>query len=348
MSQNTISSFSISNTLRQSLLQSQSSLAEVEKELTTNRYADVGLALGGQASESVSLQHENTYLTTLTATNNLAAARLNTTQSALTGIAASAQTFLKALVQASSGTATASALQTSAQASLSSLTSNLNSSYNGTYLFAGINTTVSPIADYYGTASPNQASINSAFSAAFGMTQSSASVSTIGGTAMQSFLDNQYSSLFQGANWSSNWSSASDTVVTNQISQTQTAATSVSANQDAFKQLASAYTMVANLGTQNLSTDAYKAVVSTATKLMSTAISGLTDVQASLGTVQSEITTSNNQMSLNQTYLTTQVENLESVDPASASIRLTNLQTQIETAYSLTSKLQQLSLVKYL
>jgi len=46
--------------------------------------------------------------------------------------------------------------------------------------------------------------------------------------------------------------------------------------------------------------------------------------------------------------LTTQISNLEDVNPYEASTQVTNLQTQIETAYSLTAQLQKLSLVNYL
>ncbi len=90
---------------------------------------------------------------------------------------------------------------------------------------------------------------------------------------MQSFLNNQFAPLFQGANWTSDWSSASNTTISSQISESQTVTTSVSANQSAFQDLAQAYTMVANLGTQNLSADALNAVVTTASDTWSKTVS---------------------------------------------------------------------------
>ncbi len=59
-------------------------------------------------------------------------------------------------------------------------------------------------------------------------------------------------------------------------------------------------------------------------------------------------TSANNQMSVQMNILTTQISNLESVDPYQASTQVTGLQTQIETAYSLTAQLQKLSLVNYI
>jgi flagellar hook-associated protein 3 FlgL len=127
-----------------------------------------------------------------------------------------------------------------------------------------------------------------------------------------------------------------------------TASTSVSANNPAFQQLAQAYTMVANLGTQNLSSSAYQAVSSTAQSLLTSAISNLTDLQANVGMVQSDVTNANNQMSVQSNILSTQISNLESVNTYEVSTRITDLQTQIETSYALTSQLAQLSLVKFL
>jgi hypothetical protein len=46
--------------------------------------------------------------------------------------------------------------------------------------------------------------------------------------------------------------------------------------------------------------------------------------------------------------LSTQISNLENVNTYEVSTQITDLQSQIETSYSLTSQLQQLSLVKYL
>jgi flagellar hook-associated protein 3 FlgL len=53
-------------------------------------------------------------------------------------------------------------------------------------------------------------------------------------------------------------------------------------------------------------------------------------------------------MKASSNALATSLSTLESVDPAEASVRLNELQTRMEASYSLTARLQQLSLVKYL
>jgi flagellar hook-associated protein 3 FlgL len=231
---------------------------------------------------------------------------------------------------------------------LERLISALNSGLNGDYIFAGTNTSNQPITDYYAASAPNKAAVDSAFAAAFGMPQGSPGVSGISGASMQSFLDTQFAPLFQGTSWTANWSSASSQPLTNRISESQTANTSVSANNPAFQQLAQAYSMIADLGTQTLNSSAYQAVTSTARSLLTSAISKLIDLQASAGLVQSDVSTASSQISVQMNILSTQIGKLESVDPYEITTRVTDLKTQIETSYSLTSQLQQLSLVKYL
>ena len=112
--------------------------------------------------------------------------------------------------------------------------------------------------------------------------------------------------------------------------------------------MAQAYTMLTEFTGDNMSADAKAAVVSTAATLMGTATSALTEVQAGVGVTQSAISTANTQISAQSTLLTSSASDLDSVDTVALASRISTLQTQLETSYSLTSRLQQLSLVNYL
>lgn len=342
-----VSTYSLSTPLLQSILTAQSNLVTAEQEVSTGTYADVGLQLGETTGQDFSLRAEESLMQTISDTNNVASMRLSSTQTILGNLQTTAQNFLNSLLS-TTGTTSASSLQNAAQNGLQTLTSELNTSVSGQYIFGGINTGTAPITDYYGASSANSQAVANAFSSTFGFSQSSASVSSITETQMQSFLSTQFPALFQGSNWTSDWSSASDTTISSQISESQSASTSVSANQSAFQDLAQAYTMVADLGTQNLSSGALSAVTTAATSLVQEAVTGLTNMQADLGNVQNDITTANGQMSVQMNTLTTQINNLENVDAYQASTQVTDLQTQIETAYSLTSQLSKLSLVNYI
>jgi flagellar hook-associated protein 3 FlgL len=344
-----ISTYSLTWGLQQSILTTQSNLAQAQQEVANGgTYADVGLALGAQVGQDIDLRDQEAQLQTFTSTNNIVATSLSTTQNVLSGLQTTAQDLLNNLVSGTNQNATGSSLQQQAQSALESLISGLNTTENGNYIFAGTNTAVAPITDYNASGSANQAAVNSAFSSFFGFSQSSSSVSSITASQMQSFLTSQFAPLFQGTSWSSDWSSASNTTTTSEISPSMTVSTSVSANDPTFQDLAQAFTMLSSLGTANLSSSALQTVETNAENLLNSGISGLTNMQANVGVTQSDITTANNQMSVELNVLSTQVGNLEGVNAYEATTEVTNLQTQLETAYSLTSQLSQLSLVKYL
>ena len=343
-----ISSSSITSALRQSILSAQSNLAQAQQEVSTGTFADVGLALGAQTGQDISLRNQESLLQTFTSTNNLTATNLGTTQNALTDFQTTAQNILKSLVGTTNENGVGASLQEQAQSALQDLISGLNTQEGGNFLFAGTNTAVAPITDFNAPGAANQAAVNSAFSSFFGFSQTDPNVANITASQMQSFLSTQFAPLFQDPDWKSDWSSASDTTTSSAISPSQTVATSVSANNPAFQDLAQAYTMLSSLGTQNLNSSALQTVMTDAENLMNTGLSGLTNLQAGVGTVQNDITSANNQMSVELNVLSTQIGNLENVNPFEASTEVTNLQTQIETSYELTSQLSQLSLVKFL
>lgn len=343
-----VSSQSLSYTLRQSIMQAQSALTTAQTEVSTGKYADLGLTLGAQTGVSLSLKNQVDQLTTMTSSNDFAITRLSTTSTALDSLISSAQGISQALVGASSAGGTTSSLSGSAQAALQGLISSLNSAAGGQYVFGGINTSASPIANYYASGSSSKSAVDGAFQSAFSMSQTSSSASSISGAAMTTFLNGSFDSLFSASGWQTNWSSASDETLQSTIAPSQSANTSVSANQTAFRQIAEAYTMLNEFTGSNFSADAQAAVVSKATSLVNTALASLTNIQAGIGTTQNQITAANSAMSAQTTVLNTHIGDLENVDPYMLSTQITQLQTQLQSSYELTSQLHQLSLVNYL
>jgi flagellar hook-associated protein 3 FlgL len=53
-------------------------------------------------------------------------------------------------------------------------------------------------------------------------------------------------------------------------------------------------------------------------------------------------------MSAQIDIINSQIDNLEQVDPFEAATRVTTLMTQLETAYSLTARVQRLTILNYL
>ncbi len=343
------STLSMSNALTSSILNMQTQLARAQKEMSTGNVADLGDSLGSSVGLDYSYGESNSLLTAILSTNNLVSSRLDLAQNSLSNISTDAGSLQSALVQAQNGEGSATTIVSEAQNALQSLTSSLNVSDGDAYVFGGINSAVAPVANYLSTPpSAAQQAVAAAFTSAFGMSQSSSGVSTITATQMQNFLSGPFANLFSSANWSSDWSQASSEGTQNQISPSLSINTSVTANDPALRQLAEGYTMLSDLGLQNLGQPAYNTVISAASSLISQGVSGLTQMQANVGTMQSEVSSANQTMSIQQNYFQTQIGSLENADQTQTAVQVNSLTTQIETAYQLTAKLQQLSLAQYL
>jgi flagellar hook-associated protein 3 FlgL len=344
-----VSSPSVTLASRQSVMQVQNELSQMQKELASGVDADVGLSLGARSSQYVDLQHHAATLQTIQDNNTLATTRLSSTTTVLDALRTTASSFQSALTTASSSGGLTTSLQTNASSALQSLTAALNTVVSGQYIFAGINTAVQPVTNYTTSpASANKTAVDNAFSTAFGFSQSSASAGTISASSMQSFLNGAFASMFSATGFSTSWSSASNTAISSEISDSQTADTSVSANANAFRELAQAYTMVTEFGGTNFSSGASQAVVSTALGLVNSALNDLNTIESGVGITQNAITSANTAMSAQSDVLKTQMDALVGVDAYDLPTQISNLQTQLQASYEVTSRLQSLSLVNYL
>jgi flagellar hook-associated protein 3 FlgL len=344
-----ISTNAISAATRSSLMKVQLELAEAQKEMTTGRHADVGKSLGYRTSQTISLRQEHARLNTMIETNTVVSTRLEVTQSTLQNMVDNAQEFVGQLLASRNDGADAAIIKGQAESGLDTLTNSVNASYGESYLFAGVNTDIKPLADYFTTpASASSLGVENAFLTAFGITQSDPGVSAITATDMQTFLDTGFADLFDDPSWTTDWSSASNQNVRNRISTNELIETSANANESAIRKLAQAYTMVADLGVTDLNKETFDTVLNQAIAIASEAIQEMGEVQSRLGFAQQRVADASEQMSIQVDTLTTHVNSLEAVDPNEAATRVSSLLTQIESSYALTSRLMNLSILNYL
>jgi flagellar hook-associated protein 3 FlgL len=344
------STASLANSLRRTVLETQNQITKAQVEVSTGRVADLGLSLGGDAGRDFALGVRSADLASIANSNAVISARLDSADTTLDSIAKTAQTMLESLIGTQSGAGSdARAIEANAVAGLKSLVAALDTSVAGVYLFGGLNSSTKPVADYFSDPpSAARQAVEQAFVGAFGVTQTSDDLGNIGQSQMETFLAGDFANLFGPSSWSSDWSSATDRGTTNRISLSQIAQTSVSANDSALRGIAMAYTMVADLGITKLGADAYREVLTTAAETLGAAIGGLTRLRASVGVMQKNVADANEAITAQRNVIATQIGALENVDPYEASTRLNNLTTQLETSYTLTGKIQQLTLAKYL
>lgn len=340
---------SIGMASRLSITKLQTQLQSAQKELSTLRHADVGLTLGYRTGETISTRQEVERLQTITDTNSIASNRLDASDVALKGLQANAQEFLGNLFLARNGGITAGALADVAKNALLAFADASNTTLNGTYVFGGINSDIKPIAAYNtDPASPAKTAVADAFQTAFGMSQSDPNVSSITPAQMNAFLDGAFDDMFQTSAWNTNWSSASSQNIMSRISTSEITATGSNANEPGFRKLAEAYTMMSDLGNKNLSEDTYNALVSKAITLVNAAVTDFTRQRTDFGSAKSRIANANDRMGIQINVLNQNIASLEGVDSAEASVRVTSLLTQIQTAYSVTAKIQSLSILNYM
>ena len=334
---------------RLSVIQAQAALSKAQVELSSGKLADIGTGLGDQTGQYTSYNEQQGLLQGLTQGNATTTTRLSTTTTALDALRETANAFMSNLTEATTDGSIPTSLVVISSNNLDTLVSTLNTSTGNEYIFGGINSSVQPVAAY--TTSPpstTKQAVDDAFTSSFGVSQTSSDAGSISGADMQTFLAGSFSSLFNASSFSSTWSSASDTVVSSRISTTETVNSSVSANDQPFRQLAQAYTMVKEFGASNLNSAAGQAVLASATQLVSSAISGLTDIESGVGVSQAAVSDANDTMSTQINFLSSQASALVAVDPSILATQISELQTQIQASYEITSQLQQLSLVSYL
>ncbi len=349
MSPSFVSTQYLANSLVLPVQQAQAQLATATTEESTGQYADLGLQLGDQSGYELSLKEQVQQLQALTAGNIVIATNLSTAQDALTSISTSAGTTVKELAAWMPGTNAGAQLQTVGQQALQELISSANATSGDSYVFGGINSSTAPFADYFSSpASAAKSAVDQAFQTAFGFLPTDAAAANVTASQMQSFLAGPFAALFSGTDWTSNWSSASSVNTTAEIAPGETATTSTNANATAFQQLAQGYTMLAEFGGSSLSLSAQQAVASAATSLITNGQSSLTSTQAALGATQSQVTDANNAMGTQLTLIEQQVNALDDVDQTATAAKIASLTNQIQMAYELTARLQQLNLAQYL
>lgn len=348
-----VSTLSIIQAQRSTILRTQEQLRDASTEVSTGHYADVSATLGYRTGQTVSFRLQQTSIDAQQTSNVMIGQRLDSTQTILGSLATTAQDFLKALIGAQQDPNSIGALVTQAKAGFEQLTATLNTSNDGQYLFGGSNTGTKPVAfDQYEGSAAEQATNDSLDQ--FLDDHGATSVADLSADDLSSYVDDAFSKLFNadpvtGTDaWKGTWSNANDAAVSNKITSSESIDVSVSANSQAFRDLAAAFSMMANLGVSDMNQSARQALIGKTIDKLNGGIAGVTGIQTDVGLRQQRLDSANDRLGSQQAVLKASISNLEDVDPYEASTRVSMLTTQLQTAYALTSKIQDLSLLNYL
>lgn len=345
-----ISNLSVQSAMRSTINQVQSELIQAQKEVVSGRLYNIGEALGGTTTRALDLRRERDMMENLMATNSVVTQRLSSSQMALETISNAGQTVLNTFV-ALAGSTDSTQLSTAVQTLTNSLDQFIdaaNTSVNGEYIFAGINTDVKPMGDYVSDETGARTAFETAFSSYFNFTRDDPQAQFISPAQMKDFLDTVVEPMYMtGPEWSTTWSTASDTPMTSRISRTEVVQSSASVNADGFRQLAFATIIGMELLNLPISSDTRAVVSNKAIDFMGKAIYGVDSERSQLGLSQNRVAMADEVLKAQVDIVKLNLDDLEGIDVYEASTRITALSNQMEISYNLTARIAELSLVNY-
>ncbi|MDP9808197.1 flagellar hook-associated protein 3 FlgL [Rhizobium tibeticum] len=368
-----ISSSAIQNAMRLTIHQSQKQLVSASLEATTGVYADIGASLGSGAAKSVNFTSEVSRIKALKGSNSVVSARLEASQLGLNSMKKAGDALVSKLtaLQGSQDKTSITVAMQSAGDALSQLMDTGNSMLNGEYLFSGINTDVQPLTNQQNAATTAIQTNLTAYASGLGKPVSSLTGAEMG-KFITDFVEPMFSQdTFNGTStpiafpppgaptplapaayvtppaWS-DWSAASNQNMTSRISNSEVVTSSTNANSDGMRYFALASITVSALASQNVSADALSTVTSKAIGYAAQATTGIVTQASQLGLSQERVEKANDALDAQSSIIQNKLVDLQGVDTSEASTLVNTLQTQLETAYTIVSKIQQLSLVNYL
>ncbi|CAN7239976.1 flagellar hook-associated family protein [Rhizobium sp. LjRoot98] len=352
-----VSNLAVQNAMRLTIQRGQVEMMKLNDEVSTGVHADYGLALGASTSKSVNISSQLDRLATLKSTNSIVTQRLAGSQEALKTMQDAAQKSLSSLM-AFRDNSTADLLkiaQDQNAAAMTTFTSAANTSLNGEYLFSGINTDVQPFTEYTPT-SAAKASYDAALSTFIAAQPVQVpplnSVNQFTKAQMTDFIDNSLAPMYAdpsvaGSKWT-DWSDASSQNMTSRISANEVIQSSANLNAEGARKFALASLISTELLSVGLSDDVRGAVTGKAIEFMGEAVTGLISMQSNLGLSQERVKKANTSIEAQTKIIKANQLDLEGIDTFAASTMLKTLQSQLETSYTLTARLQQLSLINFL
>jgi flagellar hook-associated protein 3 FlgL len=337
--------------LNSSIRSLQSQLMDAQKEISTGRKADLVAALRDRAAEDVDLRNALNDVIEFKGTTDIVASRMDTMQAALGGVRDIADQ-MRSTALTSRDAVSRRYLQGAAATALDRINSFLNAEVAGRNLFSGIQTNLAPMqaataVNAASGLSPQQA-VSQVIANLGPITDAASALAVANGP-------DGISSIFSDTNSNANlnysttfYNGASTGSVTARLDHGYQIDYGVRADNPAFRELQQGLSMLANVPFGSIPDDAYAAWQDEAVKHISAGFQGAIDVSAELGFKQSVVADASTRHDAMIAQLNNQVANLEAADPFQTSLRLSQLQTQLEATFSITARMNELSLTKFL
>jgi flagellar hook-associated protein 3 FlgL len=324
----------------------QSALARAQVELATQRHSDMLQQLAGDTGRNIRWHAELANVDEAAKTNALHATRATVTQASLQAAHNLASEFLKNLVSARGSESGKNIIQNQAKSAFDMLRETFSTEINGDFLFSGRNTNTAPLKPFFNDV--GEAQFDSSFMLEFGFAKNDPAMTSITNTQLGSFLDNSFEALFATPNWEAISSNASSENINVYLGKSTIVDLSANVNEEPVRKLFSAVVAVSELASANLNDTSFQKLIDVAAEKVSSAMQGITLMQARVGISQKTLTDATQQLQTRKAWLNEAIARTESVDTYEIASRINALSTQLEASYSITSRMSRISLLNYL
>ncbi|MFK7945801.1 MAG: hypothetical protein AB8B85_23220 [Paracoccaceae bacterium] len=307
---------------------------ESRSAAVTGRHSDVTGELGGRVSELMQMEKSIRDVQTYAEAITLSEGRAATSQRALDQVRASAQeiTDTADLLGTNGTSADFGTLSTQARGQLESLVAGMNTSFAGRMLFAGDVVDTAPVAD-----------AETIMSASVPFLEGNASAGTAYAALRAEFLG--AGATFETALYNG----GTDNAPVTEIAPGERVDFSVRADEGPMREMLFNMTVMAAAFDDSNAIDgaAREGLLKLASEGLRNNIGSIAQVQGRVGTAEARIATMKSRNIASEASLTISINELAGADTFEAAITLRDLETQLEVAFSTTSRLANLTLANF-
>lgn len=327
----------------------KSRLEKLQHEITTGRQSAPAIKLGGQSGPLFAMRQQAT--TVQAYRDNITASQLalRNADLSLADVSKSADEAQTLILQFRSGTLTKDQLGEAVGRLLETFSDAFAQGTGGLNPLSGQSGRLAPISPYFSNPpSIAQADYHSAFLANFGFAIDDPLASTLTGAQLASFAEGIKAGYSDPLIWEQTWLAGPVASLEVPVSSSWRASSPTVASIDGVKGLAASLVNLVELSSADVSDEAFGTAVETVTAQLGVAAKSLQDSRARIGWQQAKL------IALDETYQTRQsridaaLSSLEGIDQYAAVSELNDLKSQLEISYTITSKLQDLFLARYI
>lgn len=321
----------------------------LQNELTTGRREDIAGNFGSAANLSYALRTELRMIEVHQNNTSIAQSELSTTENALAHIRNVALQFKETLIAAKTGSVELDLLREKAGNALNDLILSASVEFDNKYILSGQNTDQAPIHQYAGSPpSIPELGFRDAFLSSTGAAYEPVNLATLSSLDVDQFVNFYAPDGIEVNEWRNNWLAGDSSIRSIRIDDGRMLDMPSVDNESAMRKLAAAYTIVSKLAYEELPDEGRVVFLEKAISMISEGEHETVLWGAQVGASLRELSTHTDLLTVKRDHLSAELQRFESVDRYEASMRLNNLQVNLELAYTLTSRLQNLFLANYI